>query len=138
MKKILLLIMLMASFQVAVAQKKAQPKKTQAKSLTEITYEVDRVKNLRNGQIDQLPCRVIKRGNIIIWTSPDNTLTFDITKTEWKGKEYVKYTAHDGEVNAYWIFRTVRGEKQIAIFTWNTETDIAWQMHVSDMESRVL
>ncbi|WP_045690364.1 hypothetical protein [Hymenobacter sp. AT01-02] len=136
MKKILLLIMLMASFQ-AFAQKKTQPKKAQAKPRTELIYDVDAVKNLANGEIDHSPCRVVKRGNNIIWTSPDNTLIFTITKTEWKGKEHVEYTANQGTVNASWIFRTVQGEKQIAFFThMEDDNNVAMQMRVVEVRSR--
>jgi len=129
MKKILLFVLLIASCQLAMAQKK-----TPTRPPTAFIYEVDAVKNLVDGEIDRSSCQVTRQPGKIIWKSDENTLVFIITKTTWKSKTHVEYVASQGNVDARWVFKEVKGEKQIAFFT----DRVAMVMRVSDTYTKAL
>lgn len=129
MKKFLLLIMLMTSFQVANAQKK-----TQSRSQTAFIFEVDAIKNIDNGEVENTPCRVTKQAGKIILKSDEGTLVFTITRTVWKSKTYVEYYVSRGNVDAKWVFKEVDGQEKIALFTENSSTE----MHVIDSYTQKL
>jgi hypothetical protein len=129
MKKIVLLLMLMASFQVAIAQKKAP-----SRSSTAFVFEVDAVRNLDNGEIDESSCQVTRQASKIIWKTDGTTLVFTITRTVWKSKTHVEFYASRGSVDAKWIFKESDGQQKIAFFT----ESVAMEMHVADSYTKAL